>query len=619
MSNLLDILDLVKKFETPDDPLELKKAKIGQLSVGAKNNIVHKKALRRVQYKTIDEIAESLRMTFGPYGSNTLILKGSDAQSLTANYSKDGHKCLKNILYNNPIELSIQTQLIDVVSHVDNEVGDGTTSATILSAEIFKQLSGIEVGAYKDGYEYVSPYQLSRDFQKAVSAIQEKVKSHKRDFTLDDVYNIAFISTNGNHEVASELKYLYEKFGLDVYIETGISNTEDSIIKELDGLTLDEGYSDPAYINTMDGKANIRNAKIYAFQDPVDTIEMVTLFEKIINDNIIKPLWADEDDDAEVVPTVIIAPKLSRDMSETIKKLIEALYAFDQHGNITSKPPVLVVTNLLGGNLDKYMDIARLCGCKMIHKYIDAKLQEEDIKKGIAPTPDTIHSFAGFCEEVESDISATKFVNPAEMYTGEFDENGEPVPTQTFTNLVKFLNAELENAKSNGEDDATIHSLKKRLQSLKANMIEYNIGGITIADRDAVKDLVEDAVKSCRSAANDGVGYAANFEGLRACLELIETEEDEQIKNILILIAKAYINVQSKLYEEDSDRFIELNLENGCPYNLTTGEWDEKVITSINTDIKILDAISKIVTLMVTTEQCYVQVPALNHYEFGNG
>ena len=619
MSNLIDTLNKVKQFETPDDPLELKKAKVGQLSVGAKNNIVRKNALRKVQYKTIDEISESLRMTFGPFGSNTLILKGSDAQSLTTIYSKDGHKCLKNILYNNPIELSIQTQLIDVVSHVDNEVGDGTTSATILSAEIFKQLCSIEAGGVA-GYNYVSPYQLSRDFQYAVKLIQNQVLSHKRDFTLDDVYNIAFISTNGNHEVASELKYLYDKFGLDVYIETGISNTEDSIIKELDGLTLDEGYSDPAYINTTDGKANIRNAKIYAFLDPIDTIEMVSLFEKIVDDNIIRPMWAEDDDDCEIVPTVIIAPKLSRDMSESVKKLIEALYAYDQHGEITRKPPVLIVTNLLGGNLDKYADIARLCGCKMIHKYIDAKLQEEDIKKGVAPTPETIHSFAGFCEEVVSDISATKFVNPAEMYTGEYDENGDPVPTQTFTNLVKFLNAELANAKENGEDDATIHSLKKRLQSLKANMIEYNIGGITIADRDAVKDLVEDAVKSCRSAANDGVGYAANFEGLRACLELIESRDDnDQIKPILTLIAKAYINVQSKLYEDDPDIFIENNLENGCPYNLTTDEYDGKVITSINTDIKILDAISKIVTLMVTTEQCYVQVPALNHYEFGNG
>lgn len=611
MSDLINALEKINNFDASLSEDELK-AKSVQASVGAKNNIVHKSALRKVQYKTMDEIAEALRVTFGPFGSNSLILTGSDAQTLVANYSKDGHKCLKHILYNNPIELSIQTQLIDVVSHVDNEVGDGTTSATLLSAEIFKKLCAIEAGKVAN-YKYISPYQLSRDVQAAVDKIKEKVLSHKRDFTLDDVYDIAFISTNGNERIASELKHIYEQFGLDVFIETAVANTEESQIKIYDGMTLDEGYSDAAYINTLDGKSSIRNAKVYVFQDPIDTIEMVSLFEKIINDNIINPLWNDDCDD-DVTPTVIVAPKISRDMSETVGRLVEALYRFGNEGMITQKPPVLVVTNLLGGNEDAYLDIGRLCGCKFIKKYIDPKLQEIDIQKGLAPTPDTIHQFAGSAELVEADIAATKFVNPKEMYTGELDENGKPIPTPTFSNLLAFLEAELKNAIANSAEDREIYRIKKRLQSLKSNMVEFHIGGITIADRDSVKDLVEDAVKSCRSASRDGVGYAANFEGLRATLELLDETTDPSEEAILELIGKAYVSLQSKLYEDNPDERIKENILNGSPYNLTTNEYDHKVITSINTDIKILDAIAKIVTLMVTTEQCLVQVPALNHY-----
>lgn len=620
MNDLTKVLGTIEEMPALKDPLEINKVKPGTLSVGASNNIVKKDVLRKVQYRTIDEIAESLRKTFGPFGSNTLILKGSDAQSLTTTYSKDGHKCLKNILYNNPIELSIQTQLVDIVAAVDNTVGDGTTSATLLSSEIFKRLCTIEAGMEKS-YKYVSPYQLSRDFQCVATMIKNKIMSHKRPFTLQDAYDIAFISTNGNGIVSKEIADLYNQYGLDVYIETGISNTTDSIVKEFDGLTLDEGYSDAAYINTHNGKSDIRNAKIYAFQDPIDTVELCTLFDKIIDDNIIQPIWG-EDEEAEVVPTVIIAPKISRDMSESIRKLVDALYTYDSQGDITRKPPILVVTNLLGGNYDIYADVARLCGCRMIKKYIDAKLQEEDIKRGLAPTPDTIHQFAGSCEQVVADISSTKFVNPKEMFTDEVDNDGNPIPTVTFTNLIKFLEAELKDAAINKDDDRTIHGLKKRLQSLKANMIEYDIGGLTPADRDAVKDLVEDAVKSCRSAYNDGVGYAANFEGLRACLELIDeapfmdVDEDTKDRYLCILkhIAKAYVDVQSKLYEDDPEFYIKRNLEEGSPFNLTTRDWDGKVITSIKTDIKIIEAISKLITLMVTTEQCYVQVPALNRY-----
>ena len=42
-------------------------------------------------------------------------------------------------------------------------------------------------------------------------------------------------------------------------------------------------------------------------------------------------------------------------------------------------------------------------------------------------------------------------------------------------------------------------------------MIDFLVGGITIADRNNLKASVEDAVLNCRSAAKYGVGYGANF------------------------------------------------------------------------------------------------------------
>ena len=169
-------------------------------------------------------------------------------------------------------------------------------------------------------------------------------------------------------------------------------------------------------------------------------------------------------------------------------KIVNALYTFDSQGFITQKPPILIVTNLLGGDPDRYLDIARLCGCKLIHKYIDPRIQEEDIKKGLAPTPETIHTFAGFCELVEADVGNTKFVNPKDMYTDEIDEEGNPIPTVTFKNMTSFLESELEDMKKNNVDIVEIAKVKKRLQSLKANMIDklaasamyYSIGNYTL-------------------------------------------------------------------------------------------------------------------------------------------
>ena len=619
--NLVTLNNIMNEKEFTDDPLEIKKAGIGKISVGAQNNIIDKMTLRRVQYSTLDEIAKALQHTFGPMGSNTVILTGSDAATLVANYSKDGRKCLEHILYNNPIELSIQTQLKDIATHVDKQVGDGTTSATIMSSAVFKQLCAAEVLNSKD---YATPYTLIRDFQKAVDEIQKVIKTHGRDFTLEDVYNIAYVSTNGNEEVANNLKDIYEQYGLDVYVETKISNNEYHQVKVYDGLTLDEGYSDPAYINTMDGKASIRNAMIYAFADPIDTTEMVSFFERIIYTNAIQPINNPDEYDYDPIPTVIIAPKISRDMSEMVGNLVNMLYSYDAHNQKTQKPPILIVTNLLGGNMEKFMDVARLCGCKLIQKYIDPKLQKAAIAKGEAPTPETIDNFAGYCELVEADMNMTKFINPDQMYlknedgSEKLDEEGNPIPTPTFANLIEYLKAELQNAIDISADDATKYSIRQRLQSLQSNLVEYEVGGISISDRDAVKDLVEDAVKSCRSASRSGVGYAANFEGLRASLEVYDNKElPNNIRNMAKIIAKAYIDVQRILYataSRNADEIIKEGIENGIPMNLRNEEYDSKVVTSIDTDICILDAISKIVTLMISCEQCFVQVPALNRY-----
>ena len=624
---MVEKVNPIDNIELPDSikkGIDIDKMRQNRVSISSRSNIVKKAALRKIQLLTLDEIESSLECTFGPTASSTVIITGGDATTLVANYSKDGRKCLKHIMFSNPIELSIRTQLDDVVSHVDQEVGDGTTSATILSAEIFKRLCALEETNGKARY----PYKVIRDFKKAVELIQNQIMTHKKECTIDDIYKIAYISTNGNEEIAGIIHDVYKEYGLDCFIETGISNSEENQVKIYDGLTIDTGYSDSAYINTPNGKSSIRNAHVYIFEDPIDTTEMVTFLDTIIKDNIFDPMMNNCPED--VVPTVIMAPKISRDLSQTITRLVEYLYNFDSARNIAGKPPILILTNLMT-SIDQYLDIGRLCGAKNIKKYIDPKIQEQDIEKGLAPTPETVHEFAGLCEMVEADIGTSKFINPDKMFEKDEngfikeDEDGNPVHTVVFNNLISFLESQIIDCQKDNADDLTIHRLKKRMQSLKANMIELNIGGITIADRDEAKDLVDDAVKSCRSAANIGVGCGANYEGFRACYELLckkhEIEMSDEVKTMLKVIFEAYIAVERKLYgyvmddETSIDIAVDSSLTLGCPKNIVTNDFDNSVLTSIDTDIKILDAISKIITLMFTTEQCYVQVPALNTYD----
>ena len=576
------------------------------------SNVVTGSTLREIQNKTLKETSKFLEKTFGPMGSNTKIIKGNNQAEITSSYSKDGLKVLSNIINSAPIEASIVDELISVTRAVEKEVGDGTTSTVILSSLIFRNLIEIEKKFN------IPPFQLCRSFQKVVDDIKENILTDGRECTIDDIYNISMISTNGNKEVSENIKNIYEKYGMNVELSVGISNSTDSLLKVYDGLTITEGMSDPVYINNKaENTCEIHDAHIYHFADPIDTMDQIVLFESIITHNIYEPIQNDE----SPIPTVITCPRLSADMSSILKRLAEQLYQFDNNNAQSAKPPILVITDVVASDEVIMDDIANLCGCKTIHKYIDAEVYKKDIENGIAPTVDTVMDFCGHAELVVSDIKKTKFINPDHMVE---KENGEKDPM--YTAMVNFLENEI--AQEEGKESAkSLGLLKKRLSALKANMVDYLVGGVTISERDMTKDLVEDAIKNCKASALYGVGYAANFEGLKnsylVCNKYKEGSIEEAIARCIFV---AYCNITNILYgtvelnQNIAFKYTLHSIENGMPYDISNGylpslsEKSDNVLCSIKLDINILDTVSKIITMMATCNQCLLQSPHLNKY-----
>ena len=579
------------------------------------NNVVPEETLKKIQQKTLRSLKEYLSKTYGPMGSYTAIISGNNAETIQADYSKDGLKVLKHVMFDAPIELSLQSELRDICQYVEKQVGDGTTSAVVLSSLIYDEMLNIIQ------HFNVPPRRLVKEFQNIVKECQDIILSKGREITLDDIHKICMISTNGNVEVSDQITEVYKQYGFNVNIDVGISNDQDTKLKIYDGLTINSGYSDPAYINNIiAGTADIHNPEIFAFQDPVDTPEMITYFEKILMDNIFTPMQDGED----TVPTVIIAPMLSRDGSGVLTKLISYLYTFNKGNMASQKPQVVILTNIHG--TDEYIasDIEKLCGCKYIKKYINAEVQKHEQEIGDAPTLETIHNFAGTAELVIADNGKTKFINPKAIV----DENDN-----SYELLVEFLKSEISKATAENEDQVTVGRLKKRLNCLEANLIEYLVGGISISDRDSLRDLVEDAVLNCASAVENGVGRAANFEGFEAIWEVLQKENtDVDAKDYITLmkcaIFNAYYMAASILYgsvisSDDVDAIISKSLYFKAPYNvmdlfdaddLSNLEPANTVLCSIRTDVVIMDAISKIITMMVTANQCLLQVPSLNKY-----
>ncbi|MBR1988491.1 MAG: hypothetical protein IKA36_05595, partial [Clostridia bacterium] len=574
-----------------------------------------------IQGVVLRNLKNAIANSMGPAGSNTLILRGNSSQDLVAMYSKDGNKIIKNILYQNPIEMSIKTEIAEITRQVERVVGDGTTSAVILSSLIFDALNE----KYKNG-EMANPYKVIRDFKAAVKNISDKIRERGRECTLEDIYNLSLITTNGNVELSEEMKMIYETHGMDVYIDVSASTDGNSYIKDYDGITLESGYSDAAYINTIEGVSRVMGTKAfpevrtYYFADPIDTPEQGALFQSIIKHNVFERHGNPEG----FIPTVIVAPLIGRDMQGFMRQLVQYLYQYTQD-KYSQKPQLLVITNIAGLDRNHIDNIMTLCGCPVIQKYIDDKQQKVDQDNGLAPRLDNVFEFYGSCSMVEADANKTRFIDPAKMYkkdpdTGEklYDEKGAPIPCDEYTSILEFLNAELRRAQSTGEHAGVIGGLKRQIHTFNANMVEYFVGGISISDRDSLRDLVEDAVLNCRSASAYGIGYAAGFEGLRATIDLLENAKDG-LKDYYTIIYKAYYEYMKMLYdtvvgEEEADRYVIKTVENDMPVNLSTMEFDGKVLTSIESDPIILDAISKIITIMLTANQALVQAPNINMY-----
>ena len=572
-------------------------------------NIVPKDSLRKVQLNTLEILASVLSKTAGPRGSNTQLVHGQRHNE----YTKDGHNVLSQIKFYHPLENAIQSEMKEITRYIVKTVGDGTTSAVLLSNEIFKAMCEAETK--------MSAYSIMKTFKEIVNEMIDRIHANKRECTLEDIYDICMIATNGNVEVSKSIQSIYEQFGMEVFIDVGISNTTDHLVKSYDGLTLNVGYPTPAYINTEgnskeSGKASIRNPRIYAFEDPIDTPEMMSFLETILFNNILEPIMQQTFD---YVPTVILTPSISRDGNNLLTELEKTLYGFDQQNMGSQKPPVMIITNAKVSE-EQFNDITMLCGIPMIKKYIDPDLQSKDVEAGKAPSLETICDWYGTADLVEADTTNTKFVNPMCMF--EIDEDGNRKYSSVYNGLLNYISQELDIAYKNNEDANVTGKLKRRLNSLKTNLVEYLIGGITVTDRDSIRDLVEDAVLNCRSAAKNGVGYGANFEAFKVIHELIRPNGPEytDVDEIKYAIYKAYFNAMHNLYstvfntEEQIEEAIIESHKRDMPMNLATLEFDGKVKCSIETDVAILEAISKVVMVMFTANQALIENPMNNVY-----
>ena len=608
-------------------------------------NIVDEHKLRAAQLRALKLFSDALKKTYGPMGGYTLWSlqdTSKKANIILSNYTKDGLQVLKRVDCDKPIESILKEEIRTICTNVVKKIGDGTTSATILSYYIFRGLLAL----HKKGYK---KREIIESFKQILAEGSKRIEENGHKCTLDDIYNIAFTSTDGNEEIAKIIKGIYEESGMDVFIDVSASSTDDTVVKTYNSMVYNSGYLDPAFANMdikgkdiKDGFAGasaceLNNLHVYVFESPIDTPSMINIVRLIFEKEIIEPTRKanklynqnkEIPDNVKPNATLIISPRISRDANSYIDELIVSMTQIPPE----KRPKFCMVTNLENDN--QYLtDIATLTGAKFIKKYIDPKTYEMDKKKGLAVKDNgsNILDFAGSAEKAIIDSTTTRIINPKYMY----DENGEY--TTLFNEYISKLEDILRTYQETKEDSVKIGRLKRRINILKSNMVDLYVGGIGSSDRVPLTDSVEDAVLNCRSAAAEGVGYGANYEGLRVFnkmdIELQnkynENKEDKKAEiDALVssIVVRAYWRLVAAIYEpyfENETKALEmvrfmLAAEDHSyrkPFNIITEEFDDKVLTSIKTEPSILDSISRIVSILFNTNQFVLPDPRFNIYK----
>ena len=585
-------------FVIKDEDQIGKEKKVTYLSSVVPADILHK-----VQGAILDDLANTLVNSFGPHGSNTCIKK-LNAFNM---YTKDGHTILSNVYYNGIIEQAIKDDIESITRNIVNTVGDGTTSAVLMSRSIFHALNRA-----MQQHPELNAADIIRSMDRYGKEMDEKIRASAHEATLQDIYDIAFTSSNGDPYVAQLLYSIYDSNGMAAFVDVAPTTADETTVKMYDGMTIDSGFIDSCLVtNTEDNTSVVDHPEVYFFEDPIDTKEMGVLFDAILNRNIVSGMQ--KNSTSPIIPTVIVCPKISRDMSS----FLNIIFQYQNQLPAGNKLPLTIIQNKT--QPDQIMDIAQLCGAKMIFKYIDAEVYKHDVETGDAPTPDTIQNWAGMCESVEASTTTTKFIHPALMR----DEDGNY--TTLYYNILNFVEAEIKKNTADGGDIHQVGTLKRRLHSLKSNLVEVRVGGMTPADRDASLHLIEDAVKNCRSAAENGVGWGANFSGMLAIEEIhnrINSVDSELVDRIVVnAIYDSYVSLMMDLYSTRVDKIEASNLFTDSliqrmPVDLRNMHFNGSVKSSIESDTIILNSVMKIVGMMVTCNQFIVPSAQHNVYVY---
>ena len=410
--------------------------------------------------KGVEKLADAVAVTMGPAGHNVIIDKSFGGPTVT----KDGVTVSKEVDLEDRFENMGAKLVNEVASKTSDLAGDGTTTATVLAREIFRE--GTKMVAAGS-----NPMAVRRGIEKGVAAAVERLHEiAKKVDRPEEVAQVGAISANNDRGFGDLLAEALQKVGKDGVITVEEGKTTDTTVRFVDGMQFDKGYVSPYFINRpAEMDCEFSDALILIHEKKISNLrDLVPVLEKVAQTG--KPLLIiAEDVDGDAL-TALVVNKLRGVLNVCV-----------------AKAPGF-------GDRRKAMlgDIATLTGGTLLSEDLGIKLENVELSQ------------LGTAKTVTVDKNETTIVE------GGGDQAEVKARVQQIRTQIEGTESEYDREK-----------LQERLAKLTGGVAIVSVGAGTEAEMKQKKARVEDALHATRAAVEEGIVPGGGVALVR-CREAVE-------------------------------------------------------------------------------------------------
>lgn len=507
----------------------------------------------------VEQISKAVMTTLGPCGRMVMLDKKYGAPTIT----KDGVSVAKEIELQDPYENMGAQFVREVASKTNDDAGDGTTTATVLSYALVREgIKSVAAG--------MRPIEIKRGMDKAVKIAVEEIKKNAKPVKgADDITNIATISANNDPEIGKMLADAIEKVGKDGVITVEESKNMEMTVDTVEGMQFDRGYISSYFVTDRERmEADFDDAYVLIYDKKISAMkDLLPILEKVANAGKALVIIC-EDVDGEALTTLVL---------NTIRGTIKVCAV---------KAP-----GFCDRRKDMLQDIAILTGATVVSEEVGLKLE--------SCGPEVL----GQAKSIKIDKDNTTIVG------GAGDSKN-----------IKARVDEIKNAIEKSTSSYDKEQLQKRLAKLSGGVAVINVGANTETEMKEMKFRVEDTIAATRAALEEGVvsgGGIALIEAAKA-LNDVPADLNEEEKVGFRIVRRALEEPIRQIAENaglDGSVIAERakNEKRGVGFNARTGEWvnmlEAGVIDPAKVTCSALKNAASVAETLLTTECAITDIP----------